>query len=138
MAERDIAGTHRFVVRVDGVPGSWRTAEPPSRTAETREVFDGGDQEDAIVVADRPKRGEMTLQRGYDPAADGPQLVRLDKQVGRLKTSIRVQDIDVDRVPIGAPRVYQGTLREVQHPSTDADSTDDAMWGLVFHISRFG
>lgn len=131
---RDLAGMHRAIVRVDGVPGTWRTAEPPPRTAETREEYDGGDMVNPVVVAGRPRRGEMTVTRGFDPEQDAAELVRLDRLVGRLRTSVSVQDLDNDLTPIGEPRVYLGLLREVQHPTADANSEDTQMWGLILHV----
>lgn len=133
---RQISGQHLFVATVDGVPGDWRTAERPSRSAETREEYDGGSQRDPMIISSRPTHGELTVSRGYDPREDQAQLRRLTRLVGSFRTTVKVIDIDDDFNTVGEAFVYAGVLREVSPPGTDANGTDSAMWSLVFHVSQ--
>lgn len=129
------ASQRQHLTTVDGVAGYWASRTGGEVTAETSEVWDGGALRPSQLSAPA-STDNIVVGRPYYP--DKHQRARRDlsRRVGRLRTTITVQDTDADLVPIGTPDVYPGALLvRCTPPEGDASSSDAGMWEMEFAVT---
>lgn len=77
----------------------------------------------------------ITVSRIYDLDRDNPLLGWLYARRGKAKAVVTVQPLDRDFNAFGRPTTYSGTLKAVQHPDVDSESTDAAMLALEISVA---
>lgn len=128
------AAQRQFLVGVEGVTGYFATKTGGETSADTSDVFDGG-QLTPEKMAAPSSTANVVVGRPYDPERDAPVIARLRPQVGRWRTTVSVQPTDADLVPVGGPTTYANALLvRVQDPEADAASGDPSMLELEFAI----
>ena len=121
-------------VTVEGIPGPWDTHTGGGLTRENSKQRPAAG-EPHVAIQGRPMWDDLTVTRHYDPARDADWFHRLHRGE-RLTTTIVVQDIDPDGVPVpGARKSYAGTLANVTPPDGDANSDEAAKVSLTFTIT---
>jgi hypothetical protein len=135
MARNPASSQRQMLVRVSGVDGYWANKSGGESTADTSKAWDGGSLLPEVLSAPA-ERGNITVSRPYRPAIHQSTRKALAKKVGRWRTTLSVQDTDVDLNPIGRPTTYPDALLvRVSAPDHDAGSGDTAVWELEFAIS---
>lgn len=125
------------LVTVEAVPGLWATKSGGNVSADTTPVWDGG-AESPEMMASPASADNVTVSRPFDDLRDLPELARLRRLVGRLRTTITVQPTDGDLFPIGEPTVYPDALLvTLTEPEVDASSGDPQTIELEFAISQY-
>lgn len=77
----------------------------------------------------------ITVSRIYDLDRDNPLIGWLYARRGKAKAVVTVQPLDRDFNAFGSPTVYTGTLKAVQHPDVDSESSDAAMLALEVTVA---
>lgn len=132
------AANRQFLVKIDGISGSWpywATKSGGEITADSNKVWDGGSLV-PDVLASPAEVGDITIARPYDPDRDHPVINQLITQVGQWRTTISIQptygDLTAAKVK---PRVFSNALLTgVREPEPDASSGDAADYELTFAI----
>ena len=132
------AANRQFLVKIDGISGSWpywATKSGGEVTSDSNKVWDGGSLV-PDVLASPAEVGDITIARPYDPDRDQPIINQLITQVGQWRTTISVQptygDLTAAKVK---PRVYSNALLTgVREPEPDASSGDGSDYELTFAI----
>jgi hypothetical protein len=73
------------------------------------------------------ERGNFTVGRLYRLERDHGQAKFLDGQVGRGEVVAKRIMLDRDKVPVGDPITFTGTLKTFNHPEHDSNSADPKM-----------
>lgn len=122
----------QFLVSVDGLPDYYATQSGGEVTAETTTHYDGGTDLPDVMAGPRVT-SNLVAGRGYDAERDQPIIDRLEKLVGRWRTTVTKQPTDPDWTPVGAPKSYPNSLLvRVTPPETDANSSSVATYELEF------
>lgn len=122
------------LVTVVGIPDYWATVSGGNVTAAGTQVWNGGDLIPEVIAAPATT-ADVKVDRAYDPDRDQDLIQQLRAQVGRLRTTVSVQDTDEDLIPIGKPTVYTSALlTTLDPPDYDASSGREKRWGLTFSV----
>lgn len=70
--------------------------------------------------------GTITLTRLYDLTRDHTRIHDLINGAGNARAVVTVQPLDANANAFGKPLVYPGTLKKVQPPERDSNSSDVA------------
>jgi hypothetical protein len=89
-----------------------------------------GNMADAISLGGPKTVSAITVARLYTPERDGARYHWLEQRVGTAEVTVVVQGKNTQKVAVGRPRVYTGTLKTVSGPEVDSDSSDPAMFEL--------
>lgn len=132
------AANRQFLIRIDGIQGSWpywATKSGGEVTADSNKVYDGGTLI-ADVLASPAEVGDLTIARPYDPDRDHDLCTQLIKLVGQWRTTISVQPTYGDLSAAAVkPRVYTNCLLTgVREPEPDASSGDASDYELTFAV----
>lgn len=123
------------LVQVTGIPGYMATKTGGDRSADTTSIWDGGAVE-AEKIGGPADTSNVTVTKPYRATIHGPILKTFSKQVGRLRTTVKIFDTDPDLGPVGQPIVYANALLVgLKRPELDAASSDGAMFELEFAVS---
>lgn len=124
----------QFEVTVQGLPGTWATKEGGSTGGDTTKRYDGGALTPDIVGG-RPVTENVTLGKGFRGNRDSALLADLRRKCLKWRTSIGVQPIDADGVPIGTGWTYTNCLlQNVGDPDVDSDSGDPSTLEIEFAV----
>lgn len=122
----------QFLITVEGLPDYYATQTGGEVTAETSQHYDGG-TDVADVLAGPRQTSNLVCGRGYDALRDQPIIDRLEKLVGRWRTTVTKQPCDADWTPIGPPKPYPNSLLvRVTNPEADANSSSVSTYELEF------
>lgn len=105
-------------------------------SADSSEVWNGGAQQ-PDYIAGRAKTSNLTVTKPYYPGRDRDRMHTLMRQVGKLRTTVIVQDTDPDLIGgvYGAPMVYPNALLvRVKPPESEAGSSDADTIELEFTV----
>jgi hypothetical protein len=128
------AAQRQQLVEVAGIPGYMSTKEGGERSSDPSKVWDGGALDPETLSAPA-ETGNITVGKPYRPLVHGPILKAMDRQVGRLRTTIKIWDTDPDLGPIGEPRIHANALLvRLSWPEHDASSSDAGMFELEFAV----
>lgn len=132
MGANDIATQRQFLVSVDGLPDYYATISGGEVTAETSDAWDGGATKPEIT-AGPASTGNLVISRPFRIQRDSNLVARLEKLVGKWRTTITKQPVDADLTPVGLPTTYpQSLLIRVTPPEADAASSESATYELEF------
>lgn len=125
------------LVTIEGIPGRWASKSGGNVSADATPVWDGGEDTPDILVG--PASAEnVTVSRPFDDQRDLPEIARLRKLVGKLRTTVTDQPTNSDLFPIGEPAVYsEAVLINLNEPEYDASSSDARRIELVFAVSKY-
>jgi hypothetical protein len=128
-----IAQKHFLVTVGDQrIQGTFSTKTGGETSGETTRDRDGGNPV-ADVIPGEVTVSNVTLGRAYKPERDQAVIKQLRPQVNRLKTSVTVQPLDHDYVPVGEPEVYVGCLLvRVAAPDADSNASETSRFELEF------
>lgn len=113
-------------VTVNGSPtGVWDSMSGGEVTADVGKRYAGGSQTPEVKRA-RKVVGDLTISRGFNKTRDDDLLTTLLNVAGRADVTVTRQPLDVDGVPFGKPRIYNGRLSGVNLGDVAADSDDDS------------
>ena len=105
-------------------------------SSDSTEVWNGGaDQPD--YIAGRSKTSNITVTKPYYPGRDRSRLLDLMRRVGKLRTTITVQDTDPDfnGGVYGSPMVYPNALLvRAKNAESEAGSADADTLELEFSV----
>lgn len=118
---------------VQGIPGHWATKTGGEVAAETRKVYNGG-EETPEVMGGPPQSSNIILTRPYKASLRDLE-ARLAPLCGEWRTTLVGADRDKAGIPIGKPRVHAGALlRRVKPPDYDESSAEPGMFEIEFEI----
>lgn len=127
--------THEITVKIDGYtgsPGAWtRFSGGEIDSEETK--FKPGGMAPEVSLGGSVSIGNVTVARGYDPLVD--DLHKLATLVGRAAVSVIVQPLDADQSPYGRARVYDGKLKSLTPPDSDASGNDAALFEIEVSVA---
>lgn len=134
MSDMQVAAQWQSLVSVDGIEGYFATKSGGDTSGDTKKVYDGG-AKNPDVMGGRPTTDDITVGRPFKPGRDRPVINRLRPLVNRWRTTVTVQDVDTDLIPVGKPTVYPNALlTAVNDPEVDADSEDEQRLELTFAV----
>lgn len=124
----------QFLVSVATVGDYYASKSGGAVSADVSDVYDGG-RLTPEKLASPATIEDITVSRPYDQQRDAPVIARLQRLVGRWRTTIVVQPTDADLVPIGSPTTYSNALLTgLTPPEHDASSGDAATYELTFAV----
>lgn len=133
----DPSSVRQFLVRVDGVEGTFATIEGGNINSETQKVFDGGELRPS-VTSTAPDADDITVTRTYRNDRDEEIMRSLRQLVGTWSTTVSKTPLDAGMNVIGSPVVYSNArLKGLQELTSDAGGTDSAVWGLIFAVTDY-
>jgi hypothetical protein len=116
---------------IDGVPwGVWDTLQGGDVEADEVKYRPGG-MANQVSLGGPSHVNNLTLARLLDKP-DWPRMkVLMSRRVGRARTSVSRQPMDVDGNPFGQPLVYTGLLQHVQPGDTDSNASAAQQWTVI-------
>ena len=90
-----------------------------------------------ISLGGKRTTGNVTLQRLYDRIDDHDKINTLFTAVGKGQVKIAQRPMDPDGHEYGKSIQYVGTLKRVQTPDTDSESTSAAMLEIEVGIAGY-
>lgn len=105
----------------------WADLSGGEVSGDSKEVWNGG-SEQPDHLSSRAKTSNLVIKKPYYPGRDKARMEQLLKRVGKLRTTITVQDTDPDLVGgvYGPPRVYPNALLvKCKAPEGKAGSGDE-------------
>lgn len=117
-------------------PDYWAQHAGGEVSADASEVWNGGALQ-ADYIAGRPKTSNLTVTKPYYPGRDSDRMNVFLRSVGKLRTTIIVQDTDPDLIGgvYGPPMVYPNALLvRVKPPESEAGSADADTIELEFSV----
>lgn len=135
MAAKYVASS-QLRISVSSIPGAFMTCDPPEVTAEgAKHRPEAG--ANLVTLDARASYGDLTLTKLHEPAADNAILRAFAKGNKYEDTSVTIQPLDADGVPIaGSDIVWTGCrLKGFTPPKPDSDSTDAAVTQIVFSVT---
>jgi hypothetical protein len=128
------ASQRQQLTEVVGIPGYMATRTGGERTSDPQKVYDGGALDPETLSAPA-ETGNIVTGKPYRPNVHATILRSWDRQVGRLRTTIKVYDTDPDLGPIGQPRVYANALLvRLMWPEGDAASSEPGRFELEWSV----
>lgn len=128
------ASQRQQLTEVVGIPGYMATRTGGERTSDPQKVWDGGALDPETLSAPA-ETGNIVTGKPYRPNVHGSILKTWDRQVGRLRTTLKVWDTDPDLGPVGQPRVYANALLvRLTWPEGDAASSDASRFELEWAV----
>lgn len=126
--------THLIGATVDGRDlGVWDTFSGGEVDSE-ESLYRPGAMGPPISLGGRQTVGNVTISRYYDVLRDHPLYKWLCQRAGRARGSVYWVPLQINGASGGAPVVYQGTFKRVEHGELDSMGTDAAMVELEFTI----
>ncbi len=123
----------RVTVTVAGKDlGVWDMFEGGEVKADSQKHRPGGMGPEESLGGPR-SREDFTLQRLYKLERDHPISKFLDNQVGTGEVVAVRTMLGTDRMPVGEPITFRGTLITYKHPPHDSSSNDKKM--VVLEVS---
>lgn len=132
-----------ILVAVDGVPlpptFSWQSMSGGDIESASLNVRPGGIMS-SISLGGPSKRNDVTVRHVYG-ASNGSDsfhhfLNALDTACGQTRMAVSFTPLDTDGNTQGGTLTYTGTLKSVQHPTWDANSTNAATLTLVMDADQ--
>lgn len=125
-----------FLVRVDRVTGLFSTRTGGTFSADTSQVYNGG-EDFATTIVGKKKADELVVTRPYQPERDQRIITELQKRVGSFRTTISQQPQQVGGMIIGNPTTWpDALLTRVTPPEANNGSSSGAMMELRFAVSQ--
>jgi hypothetical protein len=137
MANPNAGATQREqLVEVTGIPGYMTTKTGGDIESETSKSRDGGSLKSESFAAPS-ETSDVVVSKIHRPRIHGPILKVWGRQVGMLRTTIKIWDTDPDLGPIGEPTVYaDALLKGLKRPEFDANGGDVSMFELTFAVDQ--
>lgn len=125
------ADQHAATVVVDGTPlGVFDTVEGGAVDSEEAKYRPGGmgpqQSLGGFVSVDN-----VTVGRLYELGRDHDLVRWLTNRAGKARVTVVDQFLDTDGNPFGKPYIYTGTLKTVNKPPADSNSSDASVWTIV-------
>lgn len=134
MVQRKAAQRQAFIT-VAGVEGTFATHSGGDTTATVSREYDGGSLTPELMSSPA-ETADITVGRAFEPTRDRPIIKRLRSQVGRMRTTVTVQDTDENLVRVGSPDVYADALLIGVTPTeSDANSGDAKRFELTWAVT---
>lgn len=115
-----------FVVRVEGIPGTWRVMSGGGAESEVQLDWDGGALKPDLMGG-APEYEDITITRTVDTVADEAWLAPLRRGIGMVTRTISRQATDAHLVAVGKPVTFpRCMLKGYTEVETDASSSDPA------------
>lgn len=129
------ASQRQQLTEVVGIPGYMATRTGGERTSEPQKVWDGGALDPETLSAPA-ETGNIVVGKPYRPNVHAAILKDWDRQVGRLRTTLKVYDTDPDLGPLAQTlRTYpNAVLVRLMWPEGDAASSDPSRFELEFAV----
>ena len=126
---------NKYLVTIEGIPGTWRAFSGGGGSASITKDFDGGSDR-ADLLAGPPEWDDIEVTRTVAPTRDDVWIKHLRKLIGRGKFNVTKQATDANWTKVGEPTTYPDCLLNgLQEPETDAASSDAAEITLTFATS---
>lgn len=126
---------NKYLVTIEGIPGTWRAFSGGGGSASITKDFDGGSDR-ADLLAGPPEWDDIEVTRTVAPTRDDVWIKQLRKLIGRGKFNVTKQATDANWTKVGEPTTYPDCLLNgLQEPETDAASSDAAEITLTFATS---
>lgn len=128
-----------FIVRVTlngSSLGVWDKKTGGALDSDEVKYYPGG-MVPPISLGGKRTTDNVTLQRNYDRKDDHDKINALFAAAGKGKVSIAQKPMDQDGKEYGRSIVYNGTLKRVQIPDVDAESTAAALVEIEVTISGY-
>jgi hypothetical protein len=114
------------------IPGTFSSKTGGETSGETSRDRDGGNPIADVIPGDVTV-SNVVVSRAYRPEHDQAIIKQLRPQVNRLNTSVTVQPLDRDYVPVGDPEVYVDCLLvRVAPVDVDTNSSETGRFELEF------
>lgn len=129
------ATKRQYLVRVQGIPGTWRQFGGAAGSASVTKDYNGGSDR-ADLLAGPVEWDDIEVTRTVAPSRDDEWIVKLRKLIGRGEFNVTKQATDANWNRVGKPTTYPKCLLiGLQDPETDAASSDAAEIKLTFATS---
>lgn len=125
--------SNQLRISVSTIAAKFLTCDAPELTAEGAQHRPEAGA-NLVTLDARVTYGDLTVTKLHEPAADNAILRKFAKGDKLAGTSVTIQPLDADGVPIaGSEIVYTGCLlKKVTPAKSDADSNDAAITTYVF------
>lgn len=90
-----------------------------------------------VSLGGRRTTDNVTVQRLYDKERDHDRVQTLYNGVGKARCVVKQQPMDPDGNRFGDPIVWNGTLKRVQTPDVDSESSSAAMIEIEITIAGY-
>jgi len=126
---------NKYLVTIEGIPGTWRAFSGAGGTASVTKDYDGGSDR-ADLLAGPAEWDDIEVTRTVAPTRDDGWIKQLRKLLGRGRFNITKQATDANWGKVGQPTTYPDCLLNgLQEPESDAASSDAAEITLTFATS---
>ena len=126
---------NKYLVTIEGIPGTWRAFSGAGGTASVTKDYDGGSDR-ADLLAGPAEWDDIEVTRTVAPTRDDVWIKQLRKLLGRGRFNITKQATDANWTKVGKPTTYPDCLLNgLQEPESDAASSDAAEITLTFATS---
>jgi len=126
---------NKYLVTIEGIPGTWRAFSGAGGTASVTKDYDGGSDR-ADLLAGPAEWDDIEVTRTVAPSRDDVWIKQLRKLLGRGRFNITKQATDANWMKVGEPTTYPDCLLNgLQEPESDASSSDAAEIKLTFATS---
>jgi hypothetical protein len=123
---------YQFVFSISGIAGNWEQSSGGDISAPSTKVRDGGSDR-PTVLGGLSETDDIEVTRTYDPVTDVALLAALRKNVGRGRYTLTKQSTDANRVKVGKPTTYPGSLLiGLTEPEHEEGSSDLSQIKLKF------
>lgn len=127
------ASQRQQLTEVVGIPGYMATRTGGERSSDPQEVYDGG-MLDPETLSAPATTGNIVVGKPYRPNVHAGILKAWDKQVGRLRTTLKIVDTDPDLGPLTETmRTHPNSLLvRLMWPEGDAGSSEPGRFEMEF------
>lgn len=120
------ASKRHYIVRIEGIPGTWRTFGGGGAEADVTLDYDGG-AEKPDMLGGVPEYEDISVTRTVDPVADAAWLEPLKRGISKVVRTVSQQPTDPNMIAVGKPTVFPACLlKGYTEVETDAASSDPA------------
>jgi hypothetical protein len=117
-------------VSIENIPfGVWDKLEGGAVDSEETKYYPGG-MRPQVSLGGRKTTDNITVRRLYRLSRDHDEAKRFVNWVGSANVVVTKQPMDLDGNPYGLPIVYSGTLKRVEFPDHDSESSDAGLISL--------
>jgi hypothetical protein len=123
---------YQFIFSISGIPGNWEQSSGGDISAPSTKVRDGGSDR-PTVLGGLPETDDIEVTRTFDPHTEVALLAALRKNLGRSRHTLTKQATDANRVKVGKPVTYPGSLLVgLTEPEHEEGSSDPSTIKLKF------
>jgi hypothetical protein len=115
--------------------GIWDKKTGGELDSEETKYYPGG-MADAVSLGGRVTQGNITLQRLYDRVLDHNNMQSWFDQVGRGGVKVHQHAMDIQGNRYGNAVIWAGTLKRVQAPDVDSESSSAALFEIEVTVAQ--